>query len=497
MKKLVNKKNFYIVLAIYVLILFAYITYKTPLAGDDWGYALNGSLGTPIKTALAFYQSWSGRFFSELWGMIVPCNKWLWNIINPLLFFGIFLSIYKLSYVNKKYVSIPLLILAMMLSVEDNLRMETYTWIMGTTYIIPLFLSLLYFLSVERLFETDLYDKKVKTSCYLNNICLFIIGLMMENIAATMIVGIVLMTIYAYINKRKALKFLIINLIVSIVSFVIMRLSPGSASRLLSEHASWASMNILEKVISAYPNFLDITFINNRYAISIFSLILVLLIITSKKDVSTTYKITAIIINLLAIVNVFSALISESWLNNSSSLYSSIYWIVYVINAFIELFVCLNDGFRKDKIIFMLVIGGCSALVMLYSPIYGSRSAIYLIYYLILVSCMLFEDINVNKKTIQIIVLVILSAIIIDRTEEYVYKYKLVGLAQEERLEIIKYYQDHPEVEEAWIPRFPIFTIHGADVEIGDTYHFETFKEYYNLPQDADKITFYYKESNE
>ena len=81
-----------------------------------------------------------------------------------------------------------------------------------------------------------------------------------------------------------------------------------------------------------------------------------------------------------------------------------------------------------------------------------------------------------------------------DRTGEYLYKYKLVGLRQNERLEVIKYYQDHPEVEEVWIPRFPIYTIHSGDVEIGDTYHFETFKEYYKLPQDADKIIFYYVE---
>lgn len=497
MKKLFNKKNFYVLIAIIILILFAYITYKTPLAGDDWGYALNGSLGTPIKTALDFYQSWSGRFFSELWGMIIPCNKWLWNIINPLLFFGIFICIYKLSYINKKYISVPLLILAMMLTIDNNLRMETYTWIMGTTYVIPLFLSLLYFLIVEKLFITDLYDKKIKILSYLDNVCLLIIGLMMENIAASMIVGIVLLIIYAYITKRKALRYLIINLITAIVSFSIMRLSPGSAARLLSEHATWADMNVFEKLISAYPNFLDITFIKNRYAISIFSLILILLAVSSKKNSSLTYKIISIAINLLAIANVFSALVSNFWLNNSSSVYSSIYWVVYVINAFTMLFIYIDDGFRKNKIIFMLTIGGCSSLVMLYSPIYGSRSAIYLIYYLILVSSMLFEDANINKKTIQVIILIGLGILNIERIEEYLYKYRLVGLAQEERLEIIKYYKDHPEVEEAWIPRFPVLTIHGADVEEGDTYHFETFKEYYELPQDADRIIFYWKDSDE
>lgn len=491
MKKLLNKKNFYLLIALFILILFGYITYKTPLSGDDWGYAINSTEDTPIKMAIKFYNMWSGRFFSELWGMIVPSHKWMWNIINPLLFFGIFICIYKLAYVKKKYYTIPLLIIMLMLTVEENLRMETYTWIMGTTYVIPLCFSLIYFLTIEKLFETNLYDKRVTIGCYLSNVLLFVIGLMMENIAATMIVGIVAMIIYAYHNKRKALKYLSINLIVSIVAFVIMRLSPGSASRLLSEHAAWANMTILEKITSAYPNFLAISFINNRYVISIFSIILILLIFYSKKEVSSTYKVISIIINILAIINVFSVLFIDSWLSDSSSIYSMIYWPLYVANAFVLLFIYLDNGFRKDKTIFMLMIGGCSALVMLYSPIYGSRSAIYLVYYLILVCAMLLEDININKKLIQITIFILLSISIIERTEEYISKYRLVGQLQEERLKEIDYYKKHPEEETAGFKTFSMYLIHGANIDWDDFYHLRTFKEYYDIPQGWDSIYFY------
>ena len=87
MKKLANyTKYFYIIGALFIGCLFFYITYKTPLAGDDWGYALNGISGNPIELAISFYNSWSGRFFSELWGFMVAPNKWIWNIVNPLLF---------------------------------------------------------------------------------------------------------------------------------------------------------------------------------------------------------------------------------------------------------------------------------------------------------------------------------------------------------------------------------------------------------------------------
>ena len=119
---------------------------KTPLAGDDWGYALNGLKQNPLKSAWEFYFSWSGRFFSELWGFVVAPRKWLWNILNPLLFTAIFLSIFKIAVRVETGGHISaLLIMTMMLNINADIRMQTYTWIMGTTYVIPLALSLIYF----------------------------------------------------------------------------------------------------------------------------------------------------------------------------------------------------------------------------------------------------------------------------------------------------------------------------------------------------------------
>ncbi len=489
MKRIFSKKNFYIFCSIFVLALFAYITYKTPLSGDDWGYYINGSLGTPIKTALEYYMSWSGRFFSELWGMIVPCHKWIWNIVNPLLFFGIFICIYKLAYVKDMHILTCLLILSMMLSVDDNLRMETYSFIMGTTYIIPLFLSLLYFVLIDKMMKLNLYDKKLKTFFYLINIPLFIIGLMMENIAATMIVGELVLIIYAYFNKKKALKYLIINLLISVISFTIMRLSPGSATRLLNEHPAWYQMSLLEKITSAYPNFLSITFIKNNYAITLFSICMILLILFSHKKVKLSIKIINIIVLVLGIINVFSFVFADTFLNDYNSLYSFIFWPIYTLNAFVVLFVYIEEEYRKIKAVFLLMIAGCSALVMLYSPIYGSRCAVYIVYYLIVVSTIILDSTNINKRSITIILFIMFMFIVADRSKEYIYKYHLVGIRQEERLKRIQYYKSHPEIDEVWIRRFPIYTIHGADD--GDAYRYETFKVYYGLPQSAENIHFY------
>lgn len=491
MLKKIDRKVLLLIGSLFVFGLFFYISYKTPLAGDDWGYYLNSLNQNPIEGALGFYNSWSGRFFSEMWGFIMPKNKWLWNIVNPLLFTGIFICLNKLINSKKNSLITILLILAVMLSIDDNLRMETYTWIMGTTYIVPLFLSLVYFVSIEKLIVED---KENKIVLYLNNILLFVIGLMMENIAATMIGGIAILTIYCFVKKKnKALKYLIINLAVSIISFAIMRLSPGSTYRLLRDNAAWVELSVVEKIVNQYPNFIQLTFINNNYMIAILSIIVIGLCIFSFKK-NTVYKVTSIVINTIAIATVFSFIIAKEGniLLDGNSIYSKVFWPIYIINLFITIFSCITDKEKRNKTIYMLIIAGASSLAMLLSPTFGSRSVIYTVYYIIIVIGLIFDEIELNK--VSIVFAIVFIAIICDRTYEYLYKYRLVGLAQEERLEIIKYYQEHPEDEEAWIPRFPIYTVHGADIEIGDEYHFETFKDYYKLPQSKDKIIFYYLE---
>lgn len=494
--KILKKENFYLLVATFIFILFFYISYKTPLAGDDWGYYLNGTKGNPILMAVDFYFSWSGRFFSELWGFVITHHKMLWNIINALLFCLIFVGIYKIAHVEKKIILIPLIILACILSVDDHLRMETYSWIMGTTYVVPLCLSIWYFYIAEKIFETNIKDKKFYILFVISNIFLLIIGLMMENIAAAMVFATIVLSIYTYFNKRKNTKYFIINGFVSLSAFIIMRMSPGSNYRLFRDNAIWANQNIFEKITNAFPTFIEKTFLDNNYLILILSLSIILLLIFSnnKSQKYKYYKYPAILIQLIAIFEVFSfALPFINRVPSGSDVFSLTFWPIYTVITFLSLFVCIENSKRKDKAIFYFMIAGTCSLVMLMSPIYGSRSSLYTVFYIILVIVLIIEMLPIKKMIIFIIMLGFIY-IIGDRTFEYLYKYKLVGDAYRERVEIINYYIDHPEVEEVWIPRFPIYTVHGSDIEPDDYYHLEVFKYYFNLPQDPNKIYFYYKQ---
>ena len=479
------KKNrlIFITVSLFIAGTFLFFTIQTPLAGDDWGYALNGMQGHPFQMAFNFYNGWSGRFFSELWGFLVAPNKWAWNIINPLLFLGIFIFSYLLINAEKNNIFIITLLLAGIYTVGADLRMETYTWIMGTTYVIPLFFSLVYFYLV-------IVDKKrsiIKDA--LSNILLFIIGLMMENIAIVMILGILVLNIKYFIDNKKNSISLIINLLISIVSFVIMRASPGSTARLLRDHAEWNELSLWKKFATGYDNFLFQTFTNNKFTISIFSLSIILLMLFSKKKINIVYRAISIVISLLCIFSLFSYMIlgKENIFYDVSSFFSFFFWPIFIMNSFVSLYVGCKDNFRT---VFFLFIAGASAFAMCFSPIYGARSSIYLVYYVLVTSGIIVSELDINKlmNYLCIGLFIILTCI---KVGDYCYKYYLVGQAQKERLEVIKYYQDHPEDEEVWIERFPIYTVHGADIEPDDTYHLETFRDYYKLPQDYLDIYFY------
>ena len=85
-----------------------------------------------------------------------------------------------------------------------------------------------------------------------------------------------------------------------------------------------------------------------------------------------------------------------------------------------------------------------------------------------------------------------LSFVVYKRSKDYMFVYDLASEAEKNRLVEIKYYQEHPEDEDVWIKRYPENTVHSADIEPDDIFHLQTFKSFYNLPQKAENITFYF-----
>ena len=497
MKAFLQKHKVCLLFSMFVFCFFAIITYRTPLAGDDWGYAINGMKGNPFVTAIEFYFSWSGRYFSELWGFIVAPNKWLWNLLNPLLFTVIYLCIQILVNKDDK-VLVALGSLFLVLYASDYLRMETYTWIMGTTYVVPLAFSLVYFCLIQPVVFYDLkWSKKRMISCIVLN---FYIGLCMENIAAVMILANIIVCLYQFFNKKNWKPFAFVG-IISLVSFVIMRMSPGSAYR-LSENTEWISMSLFEQIGCNISYFLRYTFYDNKYLIILLNGLMCLTALLKfnqhKILTGTTLGLSGLTIVMLLSKRVYQSLplsifefLSAYESNPLCQGFNVLIWIFYIVLLFVFIFTFMD---KKNKIlgIFFLLLAGASNLVMFVSPIFGSRSSLYFYYFASILVMIVLDQFKFTKAPL-LVIMILLAGLSFVRGRTILYKYQMVADVQKDRMEKIQYYLDHPEDKDVWLPRMPIFTIHSADIEEWDTYHMDVFKEYYGLSSEC-TLHFYVEE---
>ena len=494
MKNWVYKNKKCIVASSFVFVFFAVITYLTPLAGDDWGYAINGMKASPISMAFQFYQTWSGRFFSELWGFVVAPNKWLWNILNPTLFTVIFACIQKISNPEDsvlKYVLTGFL----MLFVSDNLRMETYTWIMGTTYVVPLAFSLLYFV-----LEMNAVKNHAEMKWSLFGLSLFLnfyIGLCMENIAAVMVMANVLLVGYRLV-KRENVRQEVSFAFISLLSLVLIRISPGAAAR-LAENTAWNEMTFAEQLLTNMPYFIRYSFYDNKYIILVLNIVLLYNVVKNEKN-KILFSFEFVLIGLstfMLLSNKFYSLLHLEVLNFinlyptvlASLAFNSVVWILYIVLLFEVLF-RFTKGELRLIAIFFTMLAGASNVVMMVSPIFGSRSSLYFFYFCIVLVLSLIQ--NISERTLIVFSFAILT-VSGYRTVKILNKYQMVNQVHQDRLVKIQYYLDHPEEKDVWLPRMPIYTVHGADIEVDDTYHMMVFKAYYGLSDDC-VLHFYIEE---
>lgn len=486
----------YISSLIFVFIFFYRISSLTPLAGDDWGYAVNGSLGHPFKMAYDFYFNWSGRYFSELYGFIITPHKEIWNFLNAFLFTSIFYNILKISKSNKSIIGI-LLLLFLMFSVKDELRMETYTWLMGTTYVIPLALSLFFF---NKIFSTIENNQEIKkSSIVLYSFILFYIGLTMENISLVMILANLCFIAYCYIKFKKIPTYLFFFVSASIISFMLLRLSPGASTRLIRDHQEWLNLSIFQQIIINFPNFINLTFIQHRYLVLIFSGLNILLLIKQTLQISRLkilYIILLLVFTLASFISI-SLTLSNYFSNplileliDHTSILNLIFWPIYIISIFINIFLIKKQD--QIKVLFFILLSGLSNGVMMASPIFGYRSSLYTVYFMI-VCCLIYLK-SLNWKYFDFILFIPLTYMLVRSTSGLYAKYELVSTVHNIRLSEITFYQKNPDIKEAWLIRYPIFSIHSGDIEQDDPYHMEVFKEYYSLNKDL-KIYFYYPEN--
>ena len=145
--------------------------------------------------------------------------------------------------------------------------------------------------------------------------------------------------------------------------------------------------------------------------------------------------------------------------------------------------------------IYLILCALGASIVMLVSPIYDSRSALYTVYLWILLTLLLFGrlPLTVDVKKCLLVLFVLLAGM---RMFSYYQIYHLVHLINIRRNQQIEYYRVRPDAGDAWILAYPDESIHSPNVQEGDDTHMYYFKEYYYLNQDLHLVFYYLKDYN-
>ena len=453
---------------------FFLMTYWTPPAGDDWVYAWASRGRSPFALTLNMYQNWSGRVLSEFWGYTVADHKAVWNLINPLLFTGILFLLHRLADDQREIRPVSSLFLAVLLilCVPDRMRMQTYTWIMGTTYVIPLFLFLLIMVLLRRELR---HEKGGRWRYGLLCILCFCQPLYMENASALMCFSELLILLFLFFEKRKEdFRRVLLLFCLSFAAALIVLLSPGAHARLMSSNADFAALSLGEKIVQNWPLFLEHTFTDSPFLMRV--LWILLAIWTIEKGTEQKKNRIGVLLSLPFWTAVF---FNSGGLDLACILYAMVLFVLWE-----------KEKEKKAVLLFATLCALGANAVMMLSPIFDYRSALYTYYLFILLILLLFKELVMPKPAVYAsLAFVVVAAD--SRALSYYRLYHMVGLIAQRRSEQIAMYQASPELEDIWIMGFPTNTIHSADVLEGDTVHDEAFHGYYELNPDA-VLHFYY-----
>jgi hypothetical protein len=376
-----------------------------------------------------------------------------------------------------------------MLSVTDYVRTQTYTWMMGTTYVVPLllFLIMLYFLDQFVFQGRD--DRKTMA---ILGILEFTIPLWMENAAAIVVGGDLLILIYLFCRDRSKLKKMLILTALGAAGTLIIKMSPGAAGRLAMDHPDFMAMSLLQKIHTNWTSFLRMTFTDNLWLTRGLSALMITVVISRKKQ----YPYAGWHCWLLALIfgwgllqtfayNIYThtgiellaRIADPAWAG-----FNKVNTIGYGLWTLAFLWVILTY-LKEEKKWFAALVFCCAGganLVMLLSPIFDARSSLYTIYLLILSGLLFLQELELQKAPRLAVTAVLVAAGLL-RGSSYLQMYHEVSKITEARNAYVAWYLGDRSVKEGVMPAYPELSVHSGNIAEGDDFHLYYFLRYYDL----------------
>lgn len=483
-------KNKKIVWYIALIFLFSLIfSLLIPFGGDDWGNYLQkgSSVLEKINTAISYYFTFEGRFFSRLFLFFLMPHKVLLCVVKSALMSLLFYLMYKVLKAEDKY--LPLILMGI-LFVDFQTYAQVYVWNTGfITYFFPIvFLFILIFIGQKQI-DGELRFRFLNV---LFIVLTFILSMFVENVTVGIIIVCLLNIVYYYLKNKKINILMLLCLIASVIGFCLMYFSPGTQARAAS-NTDFEALSVIGKFIYNIPNLVKYTYIKNSF---LTGLLMIVSSVIVKRNIKNNFiKVLLLILiiipaGLTMSINALSPFfeIPDILLKvlNSENVYIELYWIVFTL-AFI--FIIVRYSYVNNVILFFLILAILSAGAMMFSPVWGGRTACLTSYMLLMVLFLIIFKLDFkifDNFKFNIFMNVTCALFMVSFTVYSIYIYNL----NNERVKYINYQLENgaEQIEIIVLPGYYTWNLNTW----GSTGDFAyAFKKAYGIDRDAELIYVY------
>ena len=317
MKKNINSKYFYFIIIFLFMIIFNFLT--SYIQDDYWymyDYSGNHRIGNIIDIIVSLknmYFNWGGRVFAHFFAytfLMLP--KWIFNIINSIIYVLNIYLIYLISRGKRKDNYKYLLLIHMIMFIFFPVFGQVFLWLDGSC-------NYSFTLCIQLFFIYKILNIKSKNNYFIYILISLLAGMCNENSSLSLIVFLILYMVY----DRSNLKLKIASLISLIIGYLFLFLAPGNYKR----------MEMISGKTSFFYHFFDKVFylISSFWPIILGILLLVIIFMIKNKKEGKL----CLIYYLSSLVAFFSMIASPQLLVRSftiSVIYIFIIFMIFIFN---------------------------------------------------------------------------------------------------------------------------------------------------------------------
>lgn len=416
-----GKKN--ILIISFVFLIFIILNFSITLngSGDDsilfLGPLTSKFGGNYIDFLLNRYQNWSSRLIIEIFTLLSVQHHFFWRIINSFALTILAIVPVYLFDIKKNRISSIVVSTSLLLCIPKSMFNET-GWIATTTnYLWPLasFISFVYIVLHYNSIN------KYRRFYYMLSILLLMLSSNLEQLCIVSLFTIAIIIINSFRYEKQILR-LIPYVIISISNLLLILLSPGNKIRYGMEVKRWfpdyETLTFFRKVELGFSSTFKNLYLDNYIVFILFSLLIAVTgykIFKSFQLVFSSLPFIAVLIFgffkdvfgkqipvVDFIINSFTNYGTIFQLNSPRTWVADIFLIIITLCIIISMFYLLHDDSNRFvKIIFILCLGSITKMMMAFSPTVwasGSRTSIFLLYCINLVSLLIIDKFDLKSK---------------------------------------------------------------------------------------------------